>query len=208
MKSYEISNDKQACRDLLVTLTNEHTSPNKIITLPSKTALCVKTFKQAWPTANYIGIERDKDAFQEICKQGINCYLSDIREYIHSQTLKTQHVDMFFMDYYSYLNSNVIGDIKALLSNQNLVHKGKPLIIGLTLMKAMRGDKENTIDFMREYIDNGRRINIENNLSNIELALSTFLSNEFPSATETTMLESIEYKTGVNMYFLVFKIIL
>lgn len=209
MKSYEKSDKKQLCRDMLVKLTEQHIGvPKKVITLPSETAMCVKTFKKHWPEANYIGIERDRDSWVKICKQGINCYNSDIRQFVHSQIIPGQHCDMFFMDYYSYLNANILGDIKGLLSNRNIIHKGKPMLLGLTLMKAMRGDKENTIDFMREYIDNGRRIEMENNLHNVESALATFLSNEFPSAEDTGLEYSLEYETGVPMYFLVFKIIL
>lgn len=203
MKSYEASESKQQCRDKLVEYTGQ---ARKVVTLPSRTALCIKTFKKAWPKANYIGIERDKDSWQEIIDQGIDCYNTDVRQYFHSQTLPSQHTDLIFLDYYSYLNSNILGDLKAVVENNNLTHPGKSFVVGLTLMKAMRGDKVNTIDFMREYIYNGHRQDIDNTLDNVESALSTFLGSEFPNAKSIQCLDAIEYMTGTPMYFLVFKI--
>ena len=208
MKSYEISTDKQDCRDKLVEITNQYIKvPKKVISLPSKTAMCIKTFRKHWPDTGYIGIEREEEDWKEICEQGIDCYHSDIRQYIHAQTIPVQHCDLFFMDYYSYLSTEILGDIKALLNNRNLVHEGKTLILGLTLAKAMRGNKENTLDFMRDYIDDGHRIEITNSLENVEMALVNYLGCEFPEINSISLEYSVEYLTGVPMYFLVFKIV-
>jgi hypothetical protein len=208
LRSFETEiGKKQACRDALCLIARSYLGdPKKILTLPGRELLCVKTFKKHFPSSNILGIERNTDDFEIICSKGVNCTNATVREYVSNQTLPTQHLDLVFLDYFSYLSPEIITDITSLLKNRNLLHKGKPFVLGLTLMKAMRGSKDETLDFMRDYIDNGSRIEITNTLSFVESALTAFLSCEFPSAKEITLEHSSEYMTECSMYFLCFKV--
>lgn len=206
-KSFELSKVKQLCRDKLLELTHKHIPEAKtIVTLPSRLGLCIKTFKSVYKKANYIAIERDPEIFQDICSQGVYCVNSDIREYIHSQTLPASHVDMFFMDYYSFLNEGVVGDIQAFIKNNNILHAGKTTIIGLTLSKGMRVDKERSIDFINDYLPDD--VEGANQLDLIGKALVAMIACHEREVSMCELLYQKEYRTGQQMYFLVFKIIL
>lgn len=210
-KAFETENgNKQRCRDLLCLHAKTLPSVKKIITLPSRECLCIKTFKKSFPKANVIAIERDPEIFQEISDKGFNCVNSSVREYIHHQTLMTSHADIVFLDYYSYLHEDIMQDIRALLTNNNLVHKGKPSIIGLTLMKSMRGKHVQGLDFMRDNIYDGHRKEIENNIKNVQDAITNFITCEILDLEEFKFLEAFEYKADNNstvMYFFIMKVI-
>jgi hypothetical protein len=200
---------KQDCRDDLCAATEAYLgTPKKIFTLPGRKALCVKTFKRHFPEANIVGVERIRDDFESICDLGINCTLSSVREYVKHQELPTQHFDVAFLDYFSYLSTEIIEDLDMFLKNRNILHKGKPFVLGLTLMKAMRGSKEDTLDFMKDYIYNGNRIEVANTLASVEMALTAYLSCSFPSAKEIILERSREYTTECSMYFFCFQITL
>jgi len=206
-KSFETQKGpKQHVRDLLV----KHTqNPQTILTLPGRKMLCVDTFKKSWPKATVLGIERLKEDWEEI-SQKMLCYNCDIRSYIELQKIKVNHLDLIFLDYFSFLNSSVEDDIKALLRNENLLHPNKSSILGITLMKSMRGESEETLNKMKTTIFDGKHKNRENSLEEVGQYLTHFMIDstiDFPISFE--LLENIEYKADKNsssMYFFCFKI--
>ena len=209
-RSFEVeTGPKQECREILCELTKNYIgTPKKIFTLPGREILCVKTFRRDFPNANIVAVERIAEDFEAICEKGVNCVLGDVRSFVESQTLLTQHIDIAFLDYFSYLNKEIIADLATFLKNRNIVHRGKPLVFGLTLMKAMRGSKEETLEFMKDYIDHGHRAAVTNTLESVESSLMAFLSDTFPSAAEIVAEHSKEYVTECSMYFFCFRITL
>lgn len=212
MRSFETKiGPKQLCRDMLVLQAKNHIPQvNKILTLPGKEALCVKTFKKSFKKVNIVGIERDEEIFNYITdKHGINCLNCDVREYVESCSIKSQHHDIVFLDYYSYLNDNIIKDLKVFISNDNICHKDKPFILGITLMKAMRGNKNATLDFIKNNLYNIERKEIINSLENVKKSLISFISNTRPDLYSIEMLWELEYQANIGstpMYFLLLKI--
>lgn len=206
-KSFEIQKGpKQQIRDLLVKHTN---NPQTILTLPGRKMLCVKTFKKAWPKTTIMGIERSTEDWKEISKQ-MFCYNCDIRSYIELQKIKVSHLDLVFLDYFSFLNSSVEDDIKALLRNEYILHPGKQTILGITLMKSMRGESNQTLNKMKSIFD-GENRDRSNCLLDVGRYLSHFMIDntiDYPVSFE--LLENIEYKAdknSSNMYFFCFKIV-
>lgn len=212
-RSFEIEyGDKQRCRDELINQSKKHNiNVKKILTLPGEQALCVKTFKKSYPKANIIGIERDEQIHRVITEEkGIDCLNCDIREYIHSQTIKSQHHDIVFLDYYSYLNLSVVRDLQAFIKNDNICHKGKEFILGITLSRNMRVKKDDSIDFMRENLYNGRRRLIDNNLDDVCNSVWSFLSSQRNNLEHLSLEYKHKYsaqKGSCEMYFMIFRII-
>jgi hypothetical protein len=206
-KSFETSKAKQACRDKLVELTKEHiVYPKLFVTLPSKFSLCAKTFKNTFKKTNIIGIERDPDIFNQICQDGIYCVNSNIRQWVHAQTIPTTHVDVIFMDYYSYLHEGIVDDIKAFLNNKNILHDNKRCLLALTLSKGMRVGKESTMEFLKDYLWDNELV--ENEVSTIGEALINIITCNERMPKSAACIYDKEYRTGQQMYFFVFDILM
>lgn len=209
IKSFETQiGPKQLVRNLLV----KHTeSPFTILTLPGRKMLCHKTFKKAWPKSTVIGIERLRSDWEEISKQML-CYHCDVRSYIEMQKFQCSHLDLVFLDYFSFLNSSVEDDIRSLLRNENILHTGKSTVLGITLMKAIRGDSMETLGKMKSTIFDGKFIKRENNVEEVSRYLAHFMIDvtiDFPISFE--LLEKFEYRAdeeggSTPMYFFLFKI--
>lgn len=210
-KSYEIrKGPKQLCRDLICKHAKDKSiTPKKIITLPGENLLCVKTFKKQFPKASILGIERDERAFKIICSKGVNCVNSDISTYVNSNTLPTAHADIVFLDYYSPLSQSVASDIKTLLNNDNLIHRGKDLILGVTLSKVPRGVKKYATDFVESYLWNDGTPDLKLDLKTVGEAIGGFISIEANGIKGGEILEMQEYRAERNsapMYFYCFLI--
>jgi hypothetical protein len=210
-KSFEIKKGpKQSCRELLCHhASNLPTTPKRIFTLPGKEILCVKTFKKHFPKAQITGIERDPAIFEIICDKGVSCLNANIRQYVYSNNIPTNHFDVVFLDYYSYLNEDVIQDIKAFLANRNIIHKGKPFVLGITLLKAIRGQVEEANQFMRNNIYNGHKQEVANTVQYVGDSLKNFISSEFLGLKSIKLVEAHDYKaikTSSPMYFFCFTI--
>ena len=208
-KAYETDKGpKQECRDLIV----QHAKslePKTIFTLPAKQGLCVKTFRKHFKST-IIGVERDEKDFKIIQDTlNIQCYHSDVRQYVHAQTLKTNHHDVVFLDYFSFLNMNVIGDIKAFINNDNILHPDKPFIFAITLAKSMRGQTEDMLSFMSRVVVDGNQRGADNTLEEVNEALVSVLleSNENLGLECLVKKEYKAQKNSVPMYFLVFKLV-
>jgi len=197
---------KQECRDLIVKHSKQ-LNPKTIFTLPAKQGLCVKTFKKHLKPSTIIGVERDEKDFK-IIQDTLNmqCYKSDIRQYVYSQTLKTNHHDVVFLDYFSFLNMNVIGDINAFINNDNILHPKKQFILAITLAKSMRGQTEDMLNYMSKVIVDGNQRNADNSLEDVEEALLSVLIDSHSNLGIECLVKK-EYKAqqqSMPMYFLMF----
>lgn len=213
-KAFEtIYGDKQRCRELICELADQeigYSQVKKIFTLPSKEALCYEVFKRHYKRPRIVCIERDP----EICEylwdeKNIDCTNTTVRDYSQEKVSPEQHHDIIFLDYYSFLSKDILEDIKCFLENDNILHKNKKSIIAITLMKGMRVNKNNTISVMREFIYQGERKEITNNVENVTNAIKNYISCLSIDCKEVKLLESLEYKAGENsspMYFLVFSV--
>lgn len=205
-KSFETSvGEKQRCRDLLCSRSKEvlGTSIKKILTLPSREALCYHTFNKAFKRAKIVCIERDLDICEDLWKQDIDCINTTIQDYAQEKTRVEQHHDVLFLDYYSFMSKSILEDLKALIKNRNILHKGKRAVIGITLMKGMRQNKDETLKIMQNYIYKGERLVMSNTVDSVGEALCNFLGCEF-ELDEVTDLDRIEYRAQDNstpMYF-------
>lgn len=212
-KAFETSQgEKQNCRDLLCLRSDEYIgyeNVKKIFTLPSREALCYKTFKSHYKRPKIVCVERD----EEICsylwdEKNIDCINSSIQEYANEKVSPEQHHDVVFLDYYSFLSENIKRDIRAFIANRNILHKEKKMILGLTLQKGMRKGKEATLESMRDYLYKGHRREMLNTLELTEEFLHNYLACDF-DLEEVATLESREYQAAEGstpMYFFVFGI--
>lgn len=207
-KSFETTRGpKQQIRNLLV----KHTaSPKTILTLPGRKMLCAKLFKRTWPKATIIGLEQNVPAWEVISSE-MFCYQCTLRSYVELQKITVSHLDLVFLDYFSYLNSSVEDDIKALLRNACLLHPGKETTLGITLMKAMRSESDETLEKMNTTIFDGEiHGKRANSLGEVGRYLTHFMIDatiDFPVAFE--LVESVEYEAGAGstrMYFYCFKV--
>jgi hypothetical protein len=210
-KSFEIATGpKQECRDILVDQATTHLPGVKnIFTLPGREALCVQTFKRHYPQALIQGVERDEATFEIICSKGILCHNSDVNEFAKSKTLPTNHFDIVFLDYYSFFSKTILRDLKAFLGNKNIVHEGKPFILGLTLMKSVRRDYDDVLDFMKENIYLGDKSDVEPDLITTGSAVKNYLSDEFEDLKSIRLVQQLEYQAQAGstpMYFFCFSI--
>jgi hypothetical protein len=207
-KSFEINEGpKQNIRNLLVK--NSPITPNAILTLPGRKMLCVETFKKAWPNVTVIGIERSREDWETI-SQKMLCYNCDVKTYIDRQQNGMSHLDLVFLDYFTYLNTSVEEDIASLLLSDNLLHKGKTTILGITLSKGIRSEADEMLLRMKKSAFNYDRRKITNNLTDV----GDYLTNKMIDVTiqremGIELTDSIEYKAGEGsstMYFYCFKI--
>jgi hypothetical protein len=212
MKAFETSTgSKQAirysiCNQAELTLGKDNIK--KIFTLPSREALCYYVFKERFPKASIACIEREKEIVEHLHSKDIECLHTDIKNYSKERTVLERHHDIVFLDYYSFLSTNILSEIKAFISNDNIIHKGKPSLVGITLMKGMRKGKEDTLDLLSDYRWEGYRTGTENNIGDVTEGILGFLDLEL-DIHNIEVLESIEYKAqeqSTPMYFILLKI--
>lgn len=211
MKSFaKASGPKQKCREILCKEAKKQLGeePKAILTLPYKEILCVNTFRKHFPNVNIIGIEREKDIYHEINDKGVYCYNCDVREFAYKSTLLAPHFDIMFLDYYSYLNENVLKDLVSILKNRNIIHKNKSVILGLTLSKGMRDGGE-AKEILRDFVWEGHKKGVANNLDEIGSAVLTYLEHFVPDLVGSQVLQDLEYKAdpkrqSATMYFYCF----
>lgn len=206
-KSFETNQgDKQLVRELLIKHAED---PKTILTLPGRKMLCAKAFKKEWPKANAIAVERNPEDWESI-SQSLLCYNCDLKTYLRSQTIKVSHLDLAFLDYFSFLNASVEEDIQLLLKNENLLHPNKSTILGITLMKAMRGEAEDTLEKMKKTIFDGNYKDRQNSLEEVGTYLTHFMiDTTIDISISFRLLESLEYKAdsgSASMYFFCFKV--
>lgn len=203
-KSFETKKGpKQLCRNKLC---DSVKSPSTIITLPSKEMLCVKTFKKRFPKATIIGIESDKAIFNTIIEKGQQCYHTDIRGYLEHQVKPTNHVDLFFFDYYSFLNDNVIKDLQLFIDNDNIFHENKTSILGVTLLKAIRSGEGEEILNRHKGI---KKVTRSNDLTSVVRTIVLDLAIKLPRVSSIDSMYELEYKNpeGTTMYFFILKVV-
>lgn len=210
MKAFETTiGPKQQVRNLLCSHAAKLPTVRKIFTLPSREALCYYTFKQKFPTAAITCIENQKDIVKILHEKDIECQHTDIKTYANNVVNLERHHDVVFLDYYSFLSAGILEEIKAFIGNDNIIHQGKPTILGITLMKGMRQNKQDTLDLLSKYRWKGYRTGTENTLKAVSEGVCGFLDIEF-EFTDIKLLESVEYsasKGSTPMYFLLFKLL-
>ena len=211
MKAFETNlGPKQEVRNLICSH-SENIIPNvkKIFTLPSKEALCYYTFKERFPKANISCIERDESIARILWDKDIECQVTTIKDYAKSKVTLERHHDIVFLDYYSFLSAGILDEIKTFVTNDNIIHPNKDVIVGITLMKAMRRDGEKTLDLLSDYRYKGYRSGTDNEVSQVASGILGFLDIEC-YLRDVELLESLEYKASKNstsMYFLLLKIV-
>jgi len=208
-KSFEIkTGEKQKCRDLICEHAKlKNLNVKTILTLPGRKALCVETFRKQFKKPTIIGLERDSKDFAIIQEtQQFQCFNADIRQWSHAQTLKTNHLDIVFLDYFSFLSTSVLGDITDLLTNDNILHPNKPTLLAITLAKSMRGYTDDMLKFMSSILVDGNRRSAENTLEDVATAVASHILDSIPTIGIETLVEK-EYKAAdksASMYFLAY----
>lgn len=216
-KSYETTKGaKQECRDVLceIAKVNIETKYPTIFTLPGEKAYCIRTFKKHFKRPNIVAIERERAICQKIQQKGIFCQNLSIIEYAKTTNTLSNHFDIAFFDYYSHLSEEVLRDIKAFLKNKNIVHKNKPIILGLTLSKSVRKGIPYFEKMTRSRIFKGRLKsaiprNLKMTCKNVKIDISYY-------AKEVSVLHYYEYKAkekedekgSAPMYFAVLRIVM
>jgi hypothetical protein len=210
-KAFEtMTGDKQEIREMICYHAKQEI-PNvrKIFTLPSREALCYHTFKKKFPVANIECIERKEDIVDELHDKGIECKWTDIKTYA-TLGIKEMHHDVVFLDYYSFLRENILDEIKTFVGNDNIIHSDKPCILGITLSKGMRRDKDLTLDLLSEFRWKGHRTGTENNIEQVTEGIHGFLDISF-NLTELEVLYTKQYEAdddkSATMYFILLKIV-
>jgi hypothetical protein len=120
------------------------------------------------------------------------------------------HHDVVFLDYYSFLRENILDEIKTFVGNDNIIHSDKPCILGITLSKGMRRDKDLTLDLLSEFRWKGHRTGTENNIEQVTEGIHGFLDISF-NLTELEVLYTKQYEAdddkSATMYFILLKIV-
>lgn len=205
-KSFEQNIDKQKCRDLLCLAAKKSIGEvSTIVTLPSDKALCVKTFKKHFKNASIIGIERESEIAEVIRKKGITCYTGTVGDYIRKSRCDFGHTDIFFMDYYSHMSQSIMDEVLDLIGNDLIIHPSKPSIIGITLSKAIRHDKGETLAFIKRSLFEDEEV--ENTVEWVTQGIYNSVMEKYPFLSQFSIEESVEYRTGINMYFILLKIV-
>jgi hypothetical protein len=210
MKSFEIDKGpKQQVRNLICShAENEIGNVKRIFTLPSKEALCYHTFKLKFPQSAVSCIEREASIVRILHDKDIDCEQTTILDFAVSKTRLERHFDVVFLDYYSYLTGDILNEIRAFINNDNIIHPTKPTILAITLMKAMRSDKSETLDLLSKYRWQGYRSGTNNDVNQVAEGLLGFIEVEF-DFTNVKLLESFQYQATGNsapMYFILLKI--
>ena len=214
MKSFETDQgSKQKVRDSLVAQAKEHLPHvHKILTLPGREALCVKTFRKHFPAATLRGVERNKEDWKKITSQGIDCIHGTVQDYSSQVTTPTLHHDVVFLDYFSFLNEDVLSGIESIVWNPYILHKNKQCILGITLMKAIRQEKDEMLELIRNNIHLEVKEEPVNNLDMVGRALlSKIMTKNRKTLTSVELLDSLEYSAGEGsstMYFFCFKVLI
>jgi hypothetical protein len=213
MKSFETSQGpKQQVRDSIVSLAKDHIPHvHKILTLPGREALCVKTFQKHFPNSSIRGIERNKEDWQKIVDKGIDCIQGTVQDYASQVTSPTLHHDIVFLDYFSFFNKDVLTGIEDVVWNPYILHADKPTILGITLAKAIRHEKDEMLDFIRENIHLEYKEEPINNLDMVGRALlSRVTTKGRKTFSHVETLNALEYsadKGSSLMYFFCFKLV-
>ena len=212
MKSFETTlGPKQGIRESLVQVALAHiVQVKKIFTLPGKECLCVNTFKQTFPQANIRAVERVKEDWESIIENNVDCTLGTVQDYANQITRPTMHHDIIFLDYFSFLNKDVLTGIKSMIQNSFILHRGKKAILGITLMKAIRQEKDDMLDFINENVYLSKGVVPENTLAMVGHALHCWINRENQTYLQKVeLLDSKEYRaseTSTPMYFYTFLI--
>jgi hypothetical protein len=212
MKPFETTQGpKQEVRNLICNHAELHLGTNnikKIFTLPSKEALCYYNFKERFPKASIKCIEYKEEIVKILHNKDIECQHINIKDYAKNIINLERHHDIIFLDYYSFLSKNILDEISAFITNDNIIHPNKTSIIGITLMKAMRQDKNETLELLSDYRYKGDRKGTKNEVAQIAEGLENFLDVNF-NLSNIEELEAIEYKAdkkSTSMYFILLKV--
>jgi len=203
MKSFELKSDIKAhLRQLIPNTAKEHNIvPDVIFTLTGKEMLDVPVFLEAFPKANIICIERNKEDFKSIVQQGgVTIFNTTVSDYA-SFNLHSPHHGIIFLDYLGGLDQDKLQDIMTFISNPNLVRPDQKTVLALTFQKANRQGKDRVLDLVKEIWDEGEIVN------DIKSATGVMITNLCKISSKVTAVEYLEYKNNNSsspMYFMLF----
>lgn len=205
-KSFEKTvGEKQSCREVLCEIAKTRIPSVKcIFTLPSKEALCYKTFLRHFPKSTIVGVEKDTKIYEDLMQNPdftFNVENVSVKEYAEKAT-RGRHFDVVFLDYFSYLNEDIKNDIKLFVGNDNIVHPGTPFVLGITLLKSSRGG--DFVDIVKDLL--WKTSAPKNDLDTVRRALHGYIATEL-SPESIELVEAREYKAAAKssaMYFFVF----
>ena len=203
MKSFELKSDIKAhLRQLIPNTAKEHNIvPDVIFTLTGKEMLDVPVFLEAFPKANIICIERNKEDFKSIVQQGgVTIFNTTVSDYA-SFNLHSPHHGIIFLDYLGGLDQDKLQDIMTFISNPNLVRPDQKTVLALTFQKGNRQGKDRVLDLVKEIWDEGEIVN------DIKSATGVMITNLCKIRSKVTAVEYLEYKNNNSssaMYFMLF----
>jgi hypothetical protein len=213
-KAYETeTGEKQKTRELICQYAmSELNKVGHAFTLPSRQALCIKTFKRYFPKIQVTGVELDKAICKVVQDKGYICENSTVRQFAQEKLRPTKHFDIVFLDYFSYLSSNIFKDIDEFINNDNIMHKGKSTIFAITLSENQRcneNKRNETLALLANYKWESNRYGVSADLKDVTNGIVGFISDN-SKVKECIELHCNDYKAtdkSKMMYFILLKIV-
>jgi hypothetical protein len=182
---------------------HSQSAPELILTLPGPHKLDALLFHEHFPQTPIIGLENHKASFEQLIRNPypVMPYFMSIHDYAQSKH-PTLHHSIVFLDYLGWFDTEKLNDIVALISNENLIHKNKQTLLGLTFSKANRDGKKAAIEAVQGVWKDHET---EDSLDCIEAKIASTLVDVRPNLIGLDCKSYIN-NGGMPMYFILYRL--